>query len=74
MLVFESEKLLEKFTITELMSCVEREVQMRQKVYSKRVKNGTMTKKQARKEYDMMRAVWIILEKCQPPNQDELPL
>lgn len=54
-------ELLKNYTIKQLISCVDREIKMRERVYANRVRAGKMKKETARREYDMM-----------PPEQDEL--
>ena len=43
--------------ISEQIACVQREIKMRERVYSRWVENGRMTKKKADAELEAMRAV-----------------
>ncbi len=50
-------------TLQQQIECVEREISLRKRVYSRAVRNRTMTPEDARRELDTMTAVLETLKK-----------
>lgn len=52
------------FTRAELLGCVQREINMRKKVYRDRVRGAKMSKTEAEREIAMMEEVLAVISQC----------
>lgn len=61
------------FTREELLSCIDRELRFRERVFARRVQSKTMTLEQSMREQALMRAVRAVIAQL-PATQGDLPL
>lgn len=65
----------QKFEIGELVKCVSREINMRERVYPRWIMNGRLTQRKADQEIAMMKAVLqILIEKSHEQDLFASPL
>lgn len=58
-------------TIKHMIDCVKRELELRQRVYPKRIELGKMNEHQARWEIDVMNEVLIVLKDLELQKQPD---